>query len=112
MAGRRATRARIQSWAAWLGIILGTGLLAGGFVGLRNTQVRAGNGLKETEDRIAELESEIELYEARMARLTSRPELLATLQARKPDLRRLGIGEAIRLENPPAATPADGGKKP
>jgi hypothetical protein len=95
-----------------LGIILGTGLLAGGFVDLRNAQVGAGQGLKEREDRITELESEIELYETRMARLTSRPELLTTLQARKPDLRRLGIGEVIRLEHEAAAAPAGGGGKP
>lgn len=102
MGSRRASRARGRSWARWLAFILITGVLAGGFVNLRNDQVRAGHRLKETEDRIAEVETDIELYEARIARLTSRPELAARLRARKADLRRLAPGEVVRLPHPAA----------
>ena len=93
----RGARKRSRYWAAWLVIILGTGLLAGGFVALRNAQVRAGHQMKAVEDRIAKVELEIELYETRIARSLSRAELSTRLRERKPDLRRLGMGEVIRL---------------
>lgn len=97
MGGRKGSRGRGREWARWLAIILGVGLLAGGFVALRNAQVGAGHQLKAVEERMADLETEIELYEARIARQTSRPRLSARLRETKPDLRRLQVGEAVRV---------------
>lgn len=101
MARRKVTKARWKVWAAWLAIALGTGSLAGGFVWLRNAQVSAGHELRAAEERVANLEMEIELYEARKAFLTSRPELSSRPSSMSPDLRRLEIGEAIHLPRSP-----------
>lgn len=97
--GRRAdlARRRASYWAGWLVILLCVGALAVGFVGLRNAQVRAGNGLKEAEERLAALETEIEAYEAEIAKATSRPELLERLRERAPALVPVEADRVIRL---------------
>lgn len=63
----------------WTVLVAVVGMLATSYVYLRNLHVQKGNEIRDWENRIAQLNSEIELYEVRIARLMTRENLEAKL---------------------------------
>tara|TARA_R110002096_G_scaffold179153_1_gene356118 strand:+ start:30289 stop:30639 length:351 start_codon:yes stop_codon:yes gene_type:complete len=75
----RQTGIGTSKLVAWLGLAAVIGLLATSYVYLRNLHVQKGNEIRDWEEKISQLDAEIELYEVRIARLMTRESLEAGL---------------------------------
>ncbi len=87
-----------KSISKWAVVFAVTCSLAISYVYLRNLHVTKGNQIRDLEASISDVETELEMIELRIARLTDRSTLEQTLGARLDQFQPIAPGDVIVIQ--------------